>query len=87
MGNGWTQERRERQSELIQTWKPWNKSTGPRTVQGKAKASQNANKGHDWRGIRKIAAAQRKSRQELGRLARVLREQHEYDGKRPRALE
>ena len=32
----WTKERRERQAELIRTWKPWTRSTGPRTAAGKA---------------------------------------------------
>jgi hypothetical protein len=27
---------------LIQTWKPWEKSTGARTVEGKARVSKNA---------------------------------------------
>ena len=38
----WTADRRQRQRELIQTWKPWEKSTGARTAEGKAKASKNA---------------------------------------------
>lgn len=29
--NGWTPERRVRQAELIGNWKPWKRSTGPRT--------------------------------------------------------
>ena len=32
-------------SELIHKWKPWEKSSGPRTPEGKAKSSQNAFKG------------------------------------------
>jgi hypothetical protein len=32
----WTKERRARQAELIRTWKPWTRSTGPRTAAGKA---------------------------------------------------
>ena len=47
---------------MIQTWLPWNKSTGPRTVQGKAKASQNAFKGGIRPQLRKIARALRKQR-------------------------
>ena len=50
MANGWTKERRQRQSELIQTWQPWTNSTGPRSAEGKAKSSQNAFKG----GIRPL---------------------------------
>ena len=34
--SGWTQGRRARQSEAIHGWKPWLKSTGPRTDNGKA---------------------------------------------------
>jgi hypothetical protein len=38
----WTLEQRQRQRELIQRWKPWEKSTGARTPEGKRKSSQNA---------------------------------------------
>lgn len=44
--NGWTAERRARQAELIRTWKPWEKSTGAKTPEGKARVSQNAYKGN-----------------------------------------
>ena len=44
MANGWTPERRARQAELIRTWRPWDRSTGPCTEAGKAIASRNANK-------------------------------------------
>ena len=40
--NGWSPERRQRQREAIQRWKPWEQSTGPRTPQGKAKAANNS---------------------------------------------
>lgn len=45
---------------MIKKWKPWEKSTGPRTPEGKAKAAKNAYKG----GIN----------QELRQLAKLLRE-------------
>jgi hypothetical protein len=38
----WTPEQRQRQSELIQLWKPWTKSTGAKTPEGKKKSAQNA---------------------------------------------
>jgi len=41
MAHGWTDERRARQAELIRSWRPWTRSTGPRTEAGKAVASQN----------------------------------------------
>ncbi len=42
MGNGWTPERRARQAEAIRRWKPWEKSTGPRTPEGKSISCKNA---------------------------------------------
>lgn len=45
---GWTPERRARQAELIRRWKPWERSSGPRTKGGKAVASRNADKGCEW---------------------------------------
>ncbi len=63
MANGWTPERKTRQSQLIQTWKPWEKNTGPRSAAGKLIVSQNAYKG----GVRS----------HLKELSRLLREQKE----------
>lgn len=34
-------ERKARQAELIRKWKPWEQSTGPKSVEGKARVSQN----------------------------------------------
>ena len=61
MANGWTLERRARQSALIQRWKPWERSTGPKTPEGKARVSRNAFK-DGWRA-------------QLRELSRLLREQ------------
>ncbi len=61
MANGWTSERRARQAALIQSWKPWERSTGPKTEAGKARVSRNA-----WKGG---------TRDMLRRLAKLLREQ------------
>lgn len=47
---GWTDERRAKHAAAIRRWKPWAKSTGPRTVAGKARAAQNAYK-HGQRGV------------------------------------
>jgi hypothetical protein len=38
----WTDERRAKQREAIQRWRPWEKSTGPRTPRGKEQAALNA---------------------------------------------
>jgi len=40
--NGWTPERKKRAAELIQRWRPWEKSTGPKTDNGKVVVSRNA---------------------------------------------
>ena len=38
----WTPEQRALQAQRVQQWKPWEKSTGPKTQQGKAVVRQNA---------------------------------------------
>ncbi len=48
--NGWTQERRQRQSEAIKRWKPWEKSTGAKTQEGKEKSKMNSLK-HGGRSL------------------------------------
>lgn len=44
MANGWTPERRAKQAEAIRRWKPWERSTGPKTDEGKTAAAGNATK-------------------------------------------
>ena len=46
MANGWTSARRAKQAQAIQTWRPWEQSTGPRTDKGKAQAAVNARRFH-----------------------------------------
>lgn len=50
----WTPERRQKQSELIRTWRPWERSTGPKTPEGKAVASRNPWKGGHRSKLRAI---------------------------------
>jgi hypothetical protein len=45
---GWPPARREAQAERAKAAKPWLRSTGPRTAEGKAKAARNAFK-HGFR--------------------------------------
>ena len=59
MATTWTQERRQRQAAMIQQWRPWEKSTGPKTTAGKAKVSRNAYKGGTWLLLRELARALR----------------------------
>ena len=64
-------ERRQRQAELIRNWRPWAKSTGPRSLEGKERVSRNAWKGGhraELRELRKAANAMLKEHRELLRL-------------------
>ncbi|RDH84387.1 MAG: hypothetical protein DIZ78_12285 [endosymbiont of Escarpia spicata] len=62
MANGWTPERRARQAELIRKWRPWEKSTGPRTPEGKQTVARNAFRGGTWRLLRELARAMREQK-------------------------
>ena len=48
----------QKQADRIRQWKPWQKSTGPRSASGKEKSKMNAMKGgeHDasMRKLRKV---------------------------------
>ncbi len=61
--SNWTPERRARQAALIQQWRPWEKSTGPRTVKGKAAASRNAYRGAVRPMLRELRRMLRDERQ------------------------
>ena len=50
----WTAEERQRQRELIQRWRPWEKSTGAKTPEGKRISSKNATKNGNSVQTRKI---------------------------------
>lgn len=71
MGNGWTPERRARQAELIQHWKPWDKSTGPSTAEGKARVSRNAYKGGMRVLMRELRQALRDQNMGRGELLKL----------------
>ncbi|HDY96928.1 MAG TPA: hypothetical protein ENH72_00420 [Pseudomonas sabulinigri] len=64
MANGWTPERRARQAELIRQNRPWERSSGPKSDEGKGKASRNAWKG----GVRP----------QLRELSRALKDQQDW---------
>ena len=65
MATGWTPERRAQQAALIRTWRPWEKSTGPRTDEGKARTARNGDKGGAWRIERDAIRELRQTTNEL----------------------
>lgn len=65
MTNGWTPGRRARQAELIRQWRPWEKSTGPKSVEGKSRVARNAYKGGQWLSLRELARALRRQQEFL----------------------
>lgn len=52
----WTLEERKVQSELIRRWKPWRRSTGAKTAEGKAISKMNAYKHGGRRAEVKVIA-------------------------------
>lgn len=72
MGNNWTAEHRQRQSEAIHRWQPWKKSTGPKTKEGKRRSAKNAYAGGHWKAEREMRkalnAAMRNQQRELLRI-------------------
>ncbi len=77
MANGWTPERRARQAALIRSWRPWERSTGPRTAEGKARAARNGDRGGAWKTEREALRDLKRTMRELLQeqrelLARVL---------------
>ena len=68
--NGWTEERRNRQSKAIRRWKPWTQSTGAKTAKGKEKVAQNAYKGGYGAQLRQLKV-------ELNHLLRAQNDQLE----------
>ena len=74
MTHGWSLQRRKKQSQLIQNWKPWENSTGPRTAQGGKISSKNSLK----HGVR--SAEMRSIESAMAELARFEREARERVG-------
>lgn len=45
MARHWTDDQKKRQAEKIIRWRPWERSTGPKSAAGKSIAARNAYKG------------------------------------------
>lgn len=63
-----TPEHRAMRAELIRRWKPWEKSTGPKSPEGKARSAVRGFKG-GWRDqLRQVARALREQAETLKRI-------------------
>ncbi len=62
--SGWSTERRAAHAAAMRRWKPWERSTGPRTAAGKARAARNALKhglyARPMRTLRRLLRRQRR---------------------------
>jgi len=65
MTNGWTPERKRRQAELIKKWRPWEKSTGPKTAAGKRASARRGYKGAARIMLRALGKALREQKRGL----------------------
>jgi len=65
MSNGWTPERRARQAELIRSWRPWERSTGPISATGKVLVARNPWKGGIRALLRELSWELRKQQEAL----------------------
>ncbi|CAK0770194.1 transposase [Gammaproteobacteria bacterium] len=65
---GWSLESRAKQSQAIRQWRPWERSTGPKTPEGKARVAANPYKGN-WRG--ELQAMRKALREQIEALRRL----------------
>ena len=66
MSRNWTESSKERQRQAINSSKPWESSTGPKSKDGKSRSSRNADKGKsDLRLLQKMISKIHKERLEL----------------------
>lgn len=72
MAKSWTPEQREAQRHAIQRWRPWEKTTGPKTEDGKRRSAMRAYKGGQHAKARAIARILREHRCELVALIDAL---------------
>ena len=73
MATPWTPERRQRQAEAIRTWRPWERSTGPRSAEGKQRSSRNAYKGGVLQQLRALNIEMRHALAEMREFDRMAR--------------
>jgi len=63
-----TPEHRAMRAELIRRWKPWEKSTGPKSDEGKARSATRGYKGATRAVLRELGHALREQAEALKRI-------------------
>jgi len=63
-----TPEHRAMRAELIRRWKPWEKSTGPKSPEGKAKSAIRGYKGGLRDQVRELSRLLKERAEELKRI-------------------
>ena len=63
-----TPEHRAKRAELIQRWKPWEKSTGPKSTDGKTRSAMRGFKGQTREMLRELARMLREQEAALNRI-------------------
>ncbi len=63
-----TPEHRAMRAELIRLWKPWEKSTGPKSPEGKAQSAMRGFKGGHRDVLRELAKMLREQAETLKRI-------------------
>lgn len=72
MARQWTEEQKARQADLIRLWKPWMRSTGARTPEGKRISSMNVLVGNENRA-RALAIAKQELKAAEMKVAKLSR--------------
>lgn len=72
MARVWTDEQKARQAALIRSWKPWTRSTGARTPEGKAISSRNVLVGNENRA-KALAIAKQELKAAEAKVAKLSR--------------
>ena len=62
-----TPEHKALRAELIKQWRPWEKSTGPKSPEGKEKAAKRGYKGGERQMMRQLGRALRNQKEYLNR--------------------